>query len=237
MSQPPQDPGSGEPPQPPYGPPNPYGPPGQPGQPGPHGQPGPYGPPPGPPPFPPPGPPPWSQPVWQGHQAPLQAPQGSHHGPGHGPAPTRRGGRKRLVALLVVLLLALLGGGIAAAVMLADDSERGLEVSDIEPGTCLRSDDLADAAETISGIEEVDCDEDHDAEVFDVLEAGGDDLATLGTRCVESAEEMGHSLASLEVEGLEVRPLAAGDDLDEDDAVVCFIRNQDGDRLSAPVFE
>lgn len=246
MSQPPQHPGSGEQPgfPPPQGQPGPQGPPpGQPPgqQPGQPQQPGPYGPPPGQNPYgqnpysQPPQPHP-QQPLWQGHQAPQQHPQGWQQPQ---PVAPRKGRKGWLIALLVLLVVALLAGGILGVLALTnDDADSGLEVSDIEAGDCLRSSDFEGGEASVGGIERVDCDEAHDAEVFGVIDAGdGEDLTVLGTRCVEVAEEEEHPLASLQADDLEVRPLAAGDEPAEGDPVVCFVRHKDGETLTDQIFD
>ena len=217
MSNQPPYPGSGEPPAP-QGPPQrpPYGQPAGPPQGPPPGTPG--GPPPGPPPghpgqppYPPPG---YTQPIWQGHKG-------------------------LVIGLVAVLVLLLAGASVTAGLLLAGGNDnQGVAVSDLSEGDCLRSDDIAAVNEEINDIETTGCNGAHDAEVFAVLNlAQGEDLDAAGTRCVELAEEKGHSLTDLGADDLEIRPLVAGSDPQRGDEVVCFIRNKHGDILSEKIFE
>lgn len=243
--QPPPPPGPPYPPLPPYGQPGPYGPPPQ--QPGPYGQPppqpNPYGAPPQQQnnPYAQPRQPTPEQPVWQGHQAPQQhypPPQGWPGQPAYGAAPGKqKSGKGWLIALLVVLALALVAAVVVAALMLTDDSEGGLAVENIESGYCLIGSGLGNADEEIRDIERVGCQDAHDAEVFATFELGSDeDLAAAGSRCVDEAAKAGKPLEDLAAEGLEIRPLVASDQPEEGDAVVCFIRDQDGRKLSGSEF-
>lgn len=224
---PPRQPPPGYPPPPP-----PYA------QPGPHGgppqQPGPYGAPPQP------QQPPPSQPLWQGHLAPQQYPpqQGWPGQPQYGAAPAQPKGRKGLlIGLLIVLALGLVATAVVTALILADNSDSGIEVKDISSGDCLVGSGLADADEEISDIEKVDCDDDHDAEVFATFELGNDqDLDAAGSQCVDEAAAAGRPLEDLEGDDLEIRPLVAGDEPEEGDKVVCFIRHPDGTKLSGSDF-
>lgn len=180
----------------------------------------------------PPGPPP-SQPLWQGHQAPEQQTGGA----GASPEPTGRGGRRWLVVTVItLLLLALVGLGAAAAIILIDDDADTVEVADMEPGDCLSSPDFRDPADEIGGIEVVDCAGEHDAEVFATLEFELDeDLDAVGSRCVDALDETGRTFQQLSDKGLEIRPLADGDE--PGDTVVCFIRSRDGAPLTGSEFE
>lgn len=236
--------------QPPY-----PGQPEQPGPPGPQGPP-PQGPPPGQPPFPPPAGPygapppnpygqppqgpyaPQTQPLWQGHQAPQQTPGQYGWQPYGAPHAAPKGNRTMLFVLLGLLVAALVAAGVVGAVLLAGDSDSGTAVSDLSVGDCLTSKDLAQAKGSIGDIETVDCEEEHDAEVFATLDLESDeDLDAAGSRCVDEAADEGHPLEDLQGDDLEIRPLAAEVDPQEGDTVVCFIRNQDGDKLSGAIFK
>ncbi|MET1058261.1 MAG: hypothetical protein ABWX84_01600 [Nocardioides sp.] len=232
---PPQGNPYGAPPQPnPYGPPpqqgSPYGAPPQQGNP--YGQ------------RPPPGPPP-NQPVWQGHQAPQQG-----YGPGgqpqwqqgpYGPGGPQKTKKKWLIPVIAIVAVLLVVGGIVAALTLGGDSASGTAVDDLDKGDCLVSSDIADASDSIGGIETVACTDDHDAEVFATFEVGGDaaggdfDLDAAGSACVDELSGVGTTLEDLEADGNEVRPLVGSDEPSEGDQVVCFIRNSDGDQLSDSV--
>lgn len=209
-AQPPQSmPPYGQPQQNPYGQPpqNPYA---QPGQANPYGQPQSY---------------------------PQGAPQPPQHGRGSG------GGRKKwLIPVLAVVVLAVAGGGVLAAVLLSGDDSSGTSVADLSGGDCLTSSDIADGEADIDDITTSSCSEAHDAEVFATYELGSDeveefDIDAAGTTCVDELESAGTSLDDLTSEGHEVRPLVANDDPSEGDAVVCFIRNSDGDQLSEQIVE
>lgn len=244
MSNQPPYPGSGEPPAP-QGPPQrpPYGQPAGPPQGPPPGTPG--GPPPGPPPghpgqppYPPPG---YTQPIWQGHQAPQQVPgqQAWQTRPYGAPGGAPKSSKGLVIGLVAVLVLLLAGASVTAGLLLAGGNDnQGVAVSDLSEGDCLRSDDIAAVNEEINDIETTGCNGAHDAEVFAVLNlAQGEDLDAAGTRCVELAEEKGHSLTDLGADDLEIRPLVAGSDPQRGDEVVCFIRNKHGDILSEKIFE
>jgi hypothetical protein len=143
-----------------------------------------------------------------------------------------------LIGLLVVLALALVGAAVVAALMLTDESQGGVAVEDISPGVCLVGSGLADADEEISDIEQVNCDDEHDAEAFATFELGSDqDLDAAGSKCVDEATDAGRPLEDLAADDLEIRPLVASDQPEEGDMVVCFVRHQDGSKLSGSEFE
>jgi len=174
-----------------------------------------------------------TQPVWQGHQAPEQS---GPDAPGQPPTGTRRR-RTWLIVVLMVLFLAVVGGAVTAAVLIAEDEEDpGIAVADIEAETCLNSDGLADVGETVDTIEEVGCEDEHDAEVFATLElAAEEDIAAAGDNCVGELDDVGQTWSALDAAGIEVRPLVAGED--EGDKVVCFIRHRDGEPLTGSEFD
>ena len=184
--------------------------------------------------------------MWQGHQAPQQG-----YGPGQqqwqqGPtAPARatqqKSKKKWLIPVIAIVAVLLVVGGIFAAMSLGGDSASGTAVDDLGEGDCLVSSDIADASDSIGDIETVDCDDDHDAEVFATYEVGADeagsdfDLDAAGSTCVDKLSDAGTTLDDLEADGNEVRPLVGSDEPAEGDQVVCFIRNSDGDQLSESV--
>lgn len=185
--------------------------------------------------FPVQGQPPYGQPTWQGHQAPLQGgPLATY------PTPTKPKGRKVwLVVLLSILALVMVAGVIFGLLFLADDDEpNGLAVDDLSSGDCLVSEGFEDGAAKVAGIETVDCDEAHDAEVFATFELeDGEDLEAAGSRCVDEADDQGRPFEDLDDAGLEIRPLVADNEPDAGDEVVCFIRHADGEKLSSPEFD
>lgn len=219
----------------PYGQPqqgNPYAQPQQPQQGNPYGQPqqqqgNPYGQP--------------QQPQQQGYgqYAPQQQQYGAPTGGGQG------GGRKKiLIPILLLVLIILIAGAIWAVIAFTgdDDSADGVSVEDLKSGQCLSSSDIADGEGTIGSLEETDCDKDHDAEVFATYPLDGDqaedfDIDAAGSKCVEELENAGVSFDDLTGEGNEVRPLVASDNPSEGDNVICFIRNSDGDPLTAQIVE
>lgn len=233
--------GGGNEPQNPYGPPPPYGSP----QPNPYGQTpaNPYETPQQQGPYPPqqqPGGYP-QQPLWQGQQAPQQGFQGG--GP-QGPPPAKRSGKGKWIALIVVLVV-LAAAAVVTAVVLTNTDDGGgspPSVAGLEAGECIDSSDVADANEKISEIDEVACDESHDAEVFSTFELTSEevsdfDLDAAGSKCVDLLADLGTSLDDLESDGNEVRPLVGSDDPEEGDKVVCFIRNSEGKDLSSQIVE
>lgn len=231
MTNQPPDPGTGEPTPPAQVPGLPTPPPG-------------FAPPSGPPPGFPPPPPPSSlppQPAWQGHQAPQQG-WGGYAAP-----PAKKSRRGLLVALLSVLVIALIAGAVVLAIWLVgrDDEASGLAVSDLEAGQCLTGDDLEGIAsedfadQDITGLTDVDCDDDHDLEVFAIVELdedGADGVAAAGEACVDEAEDAGRRQLDLADDDLEIRPLA-GPEPEEGDDVACFVRHQGGDRTSGSAFD
>lgn len=230
MTNPPENP-----PGPPHDPQGPWGRP-------PAGQQPPQGPPAGPPPGPPPGwqpgpppgpppgwqPPPPAQPLWQGHQAPQQSAYGWQQ-----PPPPRKS-RTGLVVGIVVVALLLIAGTVAAVVLATsgDDAEV-LEVSDLEQGMCLASDDLAEGNDEVDDMTLAECEDEHDAKVFAVLEVEDDQsFAEVGNRC---AEELGAQFDALRDQGIEVRPLAEESTPETGEKVACFLRHEDGEPLDQDV--
>jgi hypothetical protein len=141
----------------------------------------------------------------------------------------------------VLGLLALVGlsAGVVVAVSTGDAERPGSAVTDLRAGDCLVSIDLARGRPSVGRIRVVGCDEPHDAEVFATFaltagELAGFDIDAVGARCVDRLMDAGSSLAELQQQDLEVRPLVATADPQEGDTVVCFLRHVDGDRLSGP---
>jgi len=202
-----------------------------PGQPNPYGQPAPN-------PYAHPQQQAYTQPLWQGHQAPQQAPGQQAWQTQQYAASSPKSSKGLLIGLVALLVLLLVGAGLTAAVLFTGgDDPSSVAVSNLDEGDCITSGDLANVNGAISDIETTDCHGDHDAEVFAVLEREkGEDLTAAGTHCVEAADEKGHSLTDLQADGLEIRPLVAGDDPEEVDDLVCFIRSPEGEPLTEPTF-
>lgn len=181
------------------------------------------------------------QPLWLGHRAP-QEPSGPPWGPGAaGGTPEEK---RRIWPFLLLGLLALLG--LSAGVVVAFSTDGGDDaptpVAELRVGDCLVSTDLARGLPSVGGIEVVGCAEEHDAEVFATFELADEDIAdfdvdTIGARCVDGLVDAGSSLARLQQEDIEVRPLVGTEQPEVGDPVVCFLRHTDGQRLSGSIIQ
>ena len=134
-----------------------------------------------------------------------------------GRAVRRRSGKQKsgkgwLIALLVVLALALVAAVVVAALILADDSEGGLAVEDIESGDCLVGSGLARRRRGDQRHR------DGSAATTSTTPRCSPRSSSAATRtstsrpvraCVDEAAEAGKPLEDLAADGLEIRPLVA----------------------------
>lgn len=116
----------------------------------------------------------------------------------------------------------------------------GDSLADVSAGDCLVSSDIGSASGTVDDLEIVGCSDGHDAEVFATVELDQDQAAEYqdslgGELCSAQADEKGKSVADLDGEGLEVRPLVP-DGPSEGDDLLCLVRNKSGDELEGSAF-
>lgn len=171
---------------------------------------------------------PSSQPLWQGTRAPEQGASG----------PEADGHERRLwlIALVMLLVAVVAGAALTAAVLAGDDDK--IAVTDLEAGQCFDADNLGEERGKVESIRERVCADEHDAEVFRVLEPeDGEDLEATGQRCVMELALLGVTWADLSEKGIEVRPLAVDAEGGEPGDVICFIRSRDGSPLTGSEFE
>lgn len=169
------------------------------------------------------------QPTWRGHRAPVEDAEGATSDA------TSRRRRWPLVAGVVLALAVVAGCAALTGRLVHHDAVR---LPTIVVGTCLTSPDLATGSSSLRKLGAVDCAKTHDAEVFALRTMGsGDDLATIGWRCLAAAEDLGVDGSALDSRSLEVRPLALTDTTPTTgDTVACFVRHSGGTPLRGAVF-
>lgn len=169
------------------------------------------------------------QPTWRGHRAPVEDPEGLARN-----APRRR--PRWPVVVGVAAGVAVVAGCAVLTSRWAQHDPPALPRIDV--GTCLSSSDLAAGRSSLRSLDAVDCGTTHDAEVFALRTLGpGEDLDSVGERCLTAAEDRGITPSALHARDLEVRPLALTDKTpDVGVAVACFVRHKGGTPLRGVVF-
>ncbi|WP_235737085.1 hypothetical protein [Nocardioides alcanivorans] len=177
---------------------------------------------------------PSEQPLWRGQLAPRE---GSEDARGHRRR-TPRGWGPNVVRILVGFLLV---GVVATGVVLwiRGNAPSPLALSELEPGDCLSSPELGQAGADLANLEHVDCEDEHDGEVFATFDAGDEvtDLDSAGVRCGDLLDAVGSSLRSVTERGFEVRPLAVTRKISPDTRVVCFLRSRAGEKMTGTVVD
>lgn len=136
-----------------------------------------------------------------------------------------------------VVVLALLAG--AAWFFLLRDAGSDT-LADVGAGDCLVSSAIGEGKGTVDDLEIVECGDGHDAEVFAAVEldksqAEDYDDTIGGELCSAQADDKGTSVADLDSEDLEVRPLVP-DSPSEGDDLLCLVRHKSGDELKGSAF-
>ncbi|MBD8868932.1 DUF4190 domain-containing protein [Nocardioides donggukensis] len=149
----------------------------------------------------------------------------------------RDGTRGRWAAVTALVMGAVWAVAITVAVALVVYlSTRIVSPEDLEAGTCVSSDDIADGSESIGLITEADCDEEHDGEVYAIHEitrgeAKGFTPDTAGEICYDELIATGVELPPLGRAGLAPYPILSVPSPGAGDLIACTLRQEDGERL------
>lgn len=107
----------------------------------------------------------------------------------------------------------------------------------VEAGTCVNSDDIAEGSSEIGLVTETDCDGDHDGEIYAVHEVTAEESEQMtdfgaGALCFDELTRSGADAEQLATEGLEPFPIVSEEQLEEGDKIACTLRHRDGEKLT-----
>ena len=150
----------------------------------------------------------------------------------------RNHGRGLAIAALIISILFSIGIGAAAYGLSKVDWDDLLPVEQLKTGECLNADNLTDDSEDfVENIEEVGCDEPHDAEVLVTKELTQDDAESYdpaeSTLCGDLITEKG--LTGKIGEGIGFFGLTTDEAPNAGDKLVCIAYKLDGTKLDAPL--